>query len=247
MMKTDSIIEIKNLYKSFTVGDQDIPVLKDISLDIQDGDFIIIFGPSGCGKSTLLHIILGLEEPTKGNIFFKGKHLYNGSTEEERNKLRKKYISMVYQQTNWIKSIPVEENVLFPLLLLGEERSKGMEIAREKIDKLGMTDWSKYLPSELSSGQQQKVSLARALVNDPEIIIADEPTGNLDYQSGEELMNILTELNKKQKKTVIMVTHNLEYVSYAKRTVSMFDGKIIKVYEKTNTKEVMNNLRKIKQ
>ena len=216
----DTIIRVEHLSKSFPVGAQMVPVLKDVSFTVEPLDFLIIFGPSGCGKSTLLHTLIGLEPPTSGKVIFLGKDLYGEKAssikspvsrrenkknkipntkylmpntnigEDERSEFRKRHIGMVYQQPNWIRSLTVVENVAFPLLLLGQEREKSLAEAREMLAALEMSLWQDYLPSELSSGQQQRVALARALINSPKVIIADEPTGNLDYESGQELMEL---------------------------------------------------------
>ena len=180
---SDTIISVQHVSKSFHVGTQDVPVLKDISFEVKPLDFLIIFGPSGCGKSTLLHTILGLEEPSQGNVYFLGKNLYDGITEDDRADFRKVHAGMVYQQPNWIRSLTVVENVAFPLLLLGQDKYQNLEKAREILKTVEMLDWQNYIPNELSSGQQQRVALARALITNPEVIIADEPTGNLDYES----------------------------------------------------------------
>ncbi len=233
---SEAVIQTKNLYKSFHVGTDDVPVLKDINFEVIASDFMIIFGPSGCGKSTLLHTILGLEEPSSGTIIILGQNLYNEITEDQRSKFRKKHIGMIYQQPNWIRSLTVVENVAFPLSLLGIEKEQRIIKAFAMLEKVNMVDRAGYTPSELSSGQQQKVALARALITEPEIIIADEPTGNLDFESGQELMQILTKLNVEQGKTIVMVTHDLEYLKYAKNTVKMIDGKIVNEY-KVNEKD----------
>lgn len=225
----EPIIQLEHLSKSFHVGAQDVPVLKDVSFSVKTGDFVIIFGPSGCGKSTLLHSVLGLEEPTAGRVYFLGKNLYNGISEDDRSDFRKLHIGMVYQQPNWIRSLTVLENVAFPLLLLGQEKEANLIKARQILATVEMTDWAGYIPTELSSGQQQRVALARALITSPEVIIADEPTGNLDYESGQDLMQLLTALNAKNV-TIVMVTHDLEYLSFAKTVVRMFNGQVTGVY-----------------
>lgn len=258
------IIKIDNLSKSFHVGDGNVQILKNISLDVVSGDFIIIFGPSGCGKSTLLHTILGLEEPSDGNVLFLGDNLYERTVkkmvvepstlrkfvkttsvvaEDERSEIRKKHIGMVYQQANWIKALTVVENIAFPLQLMGHTKPEGLTKAAEMLGMLGMTAWAHYIPTELSSGQQQKVALARALVTNPEIIIADEPTGNLDYESGQELMQILTKFNTTLHKTIVMVTHDLEYLNYAKTAVRMFNGEIVGTYKGDRKNDLLKEIK----
>lgn len=226
-----TIIDIKNIQKSFHVGEQNVVILKNISFSVETGDFLIIFGPSGCGKSTLLHTILGLEPPSSGNITFLDKSLYSdATTEDDRSDFRKQHIGMIYQQPNWIKSLTVIENVAFPLALLGIKKEEARKKAEEILQTIGMEDFASYIPSELSSGQQQKIALARGLVIGPEIIIADEPTGNLDFESGQELMELLVKLNR-EGKTIVMVTHDLEYLTFAKTAVQMFDGAVEGIYE----------------
>ncbi|MCX6726432.1 MAG: ABC transporter ATP-binding protein [Candidatus Shapirobacteria bacterium] len=228
MMETTktTIIEVKNLNKTFEVKSTQIPVLKDINVEIKKGEFIIITGPSGCGKSTLLHILLGLEPPSSGSVVFLGNNLYGGMTEDERTEVRKTEVGMVYQQPNWIKALTVLENVMFALRINGETDEDARKKAIEVLTMVGMDKWQDYIPTELSSGQQQKVALGRAVVTNPQIIIADEPTGNLDFKSGQELMELLKKLNN-ENRTIIMVTHDLEYLTFATRSFIMFDGKIV--------------------
>jgi putative ABC transport system ATP-binding protein len=231
-------VELRQVSKSFVTVHKPVPVLKNVDLTVELGDFLVIFGPSGCGKSTLLHIILGLEPPTKGSLIkVLGKHIYPGLPfghsnfdEDDAATFRKEHIGMVYQQTYWIKSQNVLQNVAFPLLLLGVDKLEAYQRSSDILKSLQMLDWAEYIPTELSSGQQQKINLARALITNPEIIIADEPTGNLDFQSGQELMNILVKLNQSGK-TIIMVTHDLEYLSYAGKAAEMLDGEIIGLYQ----------------
>lgn len=237
-----SVIAIDGISKSFHVGIQDVLVLKNITLEIKKGDFTVIFGPSGCGKSTLLHIILGLEEPTNGQISVLGQNLYKTWNEDDRADFRKQNIGMVYQQARWIGALNVIENTAFPLLLLGNDKIEALSKANDMLELVGMTKWAKYLPSELSSGQQQKVALSRALITNPNILIADEPTGNLDYQSGQELMQLLDSLNKKTNKTFLMVTHDLEYIRFAKTAVEMFDGQLKHIYQEKDKEQLLNSL-----
>jgi len=226
-----TIINLTEVTKSFRVKNQEVKILHGIDLEIREGDFSIIFGPSGCGKSTLLHIILGLENPTSGKTSFLDQDLY-ASSEDVRAEFRKNNIGMIYQQPNWIKSLSVVENVAFSMSLLGIAKKEALGKALAILQTVGMVDWADYHPTELSSGQQQKVALARALVSDPQVIIADEPTGNLDYQSGIELIELLRKLNK-EGKTIIMVTHNIENLDYAGKVIQMFNGRIIKIFEVT--------------
>jgi len=239
----NTIITVDHLFKSFQVGKQDVPILKDVTFRVDSGDFCIIFGPSGCGKSTLLHTILGLEAPTKGICLFLSQDFYNDMNEDQRSEFRKNHIGMVYQQPNWIKSLSVMENVAFPLILLGKSRVEAYEKAKTMLTLMDMSDWASYIPMDLSSGQQQKIALARALITDPEVVIADEPTGNLDFESGQELMQILVKLNKEQKKTILMVTHDLEYLKFAKTVIRMFDGTIDKEFGEKNKAKFLTEVK----
>lgn len=224
-----AVIRVDNLQKSFRVGVQDIPVIKGVSFQIDTGDFAVIVGASGSGKSTLLHMILGLEIPSAGAVYILENDIYKLGNEDDRSKFRKRHVGMVYQQPNWIKSITVIENIAFPLLLLGMDKVDAIMKASTLLLDLKLQNWAHYLPTELSGGQQQKIALARALITDPDIIIADEPTGNLDFESGQALMQQLLDLNNKGK-TILMVTHDLEYLKYAKTAIKVFDGTIAGIY-----------------
>jgi putative ABC transport system ATP-binding protein len=241
-MDKEVIIKVENVKKTFNIGTQIIEVLKGISFEIYKGDFVVIFGPSGCGKSTLLHGILGLERPTDGVISFFGEDIYADPSEDWRSIFRKKHIGMVYQQANWIKSLNVRENVAFPLMLMRVDKNEAYQRAVKGLIDVGMGNWSEYVPTELSSGQQQRVSMVRALINDPEIIVADEPTGNLDYLSGIALMEMLQQFTQEKQKTVIMVTHDLEYLKYANRVVKILDGKLEGVFEGEEKERIASNV-----
>jgi len=231
--KRQIIIEAKDINKMFHIKSQDVKVLMNISLTVYRSDFLILFGPSGCGKSTLLNILLGLEIPDSGDVVFLEKSIFKDKDEDFRSEFRKRNIGMVYQQANWIKSLTVCKNIVFALRLGGCSNEVALEKTNEILERTGMSQWADYFPTELSSGQQQKVALARAMVTNPEVLIADEPTGNLDFESGQELMNLLLDLNK-EGKTIIMVTHDLEYLHFANRAIRMFDGKIIEEINDTN-------------
>ncbi|MBP7740574.1 ABC transporter ATP-binding protein [Candidatus Woesebacteria bacterium] len=231
----ETILEVKDVFKSFLLGNETIEIIKGVSFEIYKGDFVVLFGPSGCGKSTVLNMSLGLETPSKGTIKFLGKDLYLNSDEDERAQLRKKDIGMVYQQSNWVKSLNVIENVYFPLTLRGESVESREKKAWEILDLVDMRKGAYQKPTELSSGQQQRISLARALITDPALLVADEPTGNLDSTAGEEIMNLFRDLNLKGK-TVIMVTHDLEYLKYATRSINMADGVVVGEYDQNDSR-----------
>lgn len=225
--KHETVISVKDVDKDFVVGKNTIKVLKKINLDIRSTDFIVLFGPSGCGKSTLFNIILGLDEPTKGEVIVRDTKIYN-LDDDQRSKFRAKKIGMIYQMPYWIKSLNVIENVALPLIIEGEKEADAVRRARKTLAEIGIVDLSKQVPTQLSGGEQQKVGLARALISNPWILMADEPTGNLDSKSGQEIMEIFRELNQKHKRTILMVTHNEEYFDYGTRKVEMKDGEIIK-------------------
>ena len=240
MLNKESVaIKVEGLNKSFKVIGGMVQILKDITFEIKAFEFAIIYGPSGCGKSTLLHTILGLEEPSSGKVTVLGKDIYQNYSEDKMADFRKKHIGMVYQQPHWVKAINVLENVALPLSLLGIRKQERIKYAREMLDAVKMMDWAYYNPAELSSGQQQKVSLARALITDPEIIIADEPTGNLDFESGANLMQLLKHFCEKYEKTILMVTHDLEYLKLADKAINLFDGQVRKVYSPLEDTEQM--------
>ncbi len=237
-----SLVEAKDIRKSFQVGDQVVEVLKGIDLKINKGDFAVIFGPSGCGKSTLLHTLLGLEKPSEGKIIMEGKDYY-AMDDDEIVRFRKNNIGIVFQQPIWIKSLNVIENVCVPNRLRGLTREEAEEKAMATLKKVKLDGWYSYHPNSLSSGQQQRVSLARALTINPLILVADEPTGNLDTVSGDDLMELLRELNQDEGRTVIMVTHDLEYLRYATKLFHIIDGLLVEEFDQKGAKKLAGSLR----
>jgi putative ABC transport system ATP-binding protein len=225
------IISIKNLHKTFRVGKGNVEVLKDINLEIFEGEFVIILGPSGCGKSTLLNTIIGLETPTSGDLTIRKQNIFAKTTADHRAIFRRKYIGMVYQQSNWMQSLNVVENIEFPLRMTSLRGSSIRKRAHNILDLMGMSEYEKYRPTELSGGQQQRVGMARALVTNPLIIVADEPTGNLDSVNAADVMSVFKFINDESHRTIIMVTHNLDYEKYATKVVYMRDGQIEKIVD----------------
>lgn len=221
------IINVEETSKDFVLGSRAIQALKVINLEVRATDFLVIFGPSGCGKSTLLNIILGLDRPTKGKVEVRGTNIYN-LDEDQRAAFRAKKMGMIHQMSYWIKSLNVIENIALPLIIEGKEEEKAMIAAEVVMRELGIINLAKQIPTQLSGGEQQKVGLARALISDPWILLADEPTGNLDSKSGDEIMNLLKELNTKHKRTIILVTHNEAYWDFGNRRIEMKDGEIVK-------------------
>lgn len=220
------VVKVNKLHKSFDLGKQKVHVLKGIDLNLYSGEFVVIYGPSGCGKSTFLHTILGLEPPDRGRVYLRQEEIYK-MNQDQRTNFRRQKIGMVFQQSNWIKSMSVLGNVTYPLWLDGWQEDEAEEKALEMLAEVDMADFAHYHPNELSGGQQQRVSLARAMVTDPWIIMTDEPTGNLDSESGTEIMTMLTRLNRKDRRMIIMVTHDVGFLPLATRRVAMKDGKII--------------------
>lgn len=220
------LVKLDKVYKSFTVGNQKIEVLKGVDLNLYSGEFIIVYGPSGCGKSTFLHTVLGLEPPTSGKVYLRGQDLYALKPDELTNYRRQK-IGMVFQQANWIKSLCVWQNIAYPLWLDGQDEKTAQAMALKSLAEVEMTAFADYHPLELSGGQQQRIALARALSIEPYIIIADEPTGNLDSSSGADLMVLLAKLNRVDRRMILMVTHDVGFLPLATRKIGMKDGAVI--------------------
>lgn len=219
MLKTSA------LSKTFRTDEIETVALNGINLDIKPGEFIAIMGPSGCGKSTLLNILGLLDNPTSGSYTFEGKEVA-GLRERERGQLRKGRIGFVFQSFNLIDEIDVAHNVELPLTYLGLSRSERRKRVDEMLAKVNMTHRSRHLPQQLSGGQQQRVAIARALVTRPSLLLADEPTGNLDSRNGQEIMELLSTLNR-EGTTIVMVTHSDRDAAYASRIVHLFDGSIV--------------------
>ncbi|MEK7636911.1 MAG: ABC transporter ATP-binding protein [Patescibacteria group bacterium] len=223
--KPQPAIALRNVGKSYRVGKNDITVLKDINLEIFPGEFVIILGPSGSGKSTLLNHLLGLEQPTSGRVILYGHDITNLGTNAIA-RLRYRYCGVIFQRPDWINSINVVQNVSLPLAIHGVRTGDRLSKAWQYLKEVDMTDHGSYPPTDLSGGQQQKIALARAMINEPSMYIADEPTGNLDSVSADKVMDIFQHLNQDQKKTIIMVTHNIDYVRFGSRTVYIRDGQV---------------------
>lgn len=219
-----NILKIENLKKVYGSGETEVKALDDISFQVEEGEFIAIIGPSGSGKSTLLHSIAGLEKPTSGKVYFYDKDIYK-MNKKELTILRRQKIGIIYQFYNLIPTLNVEENITLPIEL--DRKKIDTKKLDEIIEFLGLEKRKNHLPNELSGGQQQKVAIGRALMINPTIILADEPTGNLDSKSSEEIMQVLKKANKDYKQTIIMITHNLEIAKLADRIIKIEDGKII--------------------
>ena len=219
------MIEINNLSKVFRTSEVETVALNQVNLQVNEGEFVAIMGPSGCGKSTLLNILGLLDNPTEGSYKLFGQEVAN-LHEKDRTRVRKGKIGFVFQSFNLIDELNVFENVELPLTYLGYKAAERKQRVQEILKRMNISHRAKHFPQQLSGGQQQRVAIARAVVTNPKLILADEPTGNLDSKNGTEVMNLLTELNK-EGTTVIMVTHSQHDASFAHRTVHLFDGSIV--------------------
>lgn len=228
------IVDLKGVNQSFKVGEEDVAVLKDVTFTMKENTFNIIYGPSGSGKSTLLNILTGLQKPTTGNVRFANKALY----ELNPNQLayfRANQIGIVYQQNYWVKSLNVIDNVSMPLYFLGYGRRAAAKKALEALEQVNMAGYVKKRPTMLSGGEQQRIAMARAIVNDPLFIIADEPTGNLDSKNGDMIMKLLQTAQSELKRTIILVTHNMEYIPLADHLLHIEDGHVVEMMNKDIT------------
>lgn len=219
------ILKVENLSKIYGKGENKVIALDSISFCVEKGEFVAIVGASGSGKSTLLHLIGGVDRPTKGKVFIGGKDIYN-MNDDKLAIFRRRQVGLIYQFYNLIPILNVEENIALPLEL--DNRDVDHKNLKELLELLGLENRSKHLPNELSGGQQQRVSIGRALITNPSIILADEPTGNLDSKSSDEIVSLLKKSNKDYNQTIIIITHNMEIAKEADRIIKIEDGKIVK-------------------
>lgn len=222
-----SIIETENLQKTFYVGKNQIRALRGVNFKVKPADFIVVFGPSGCGKTTLLNIISGIDKPTSGKVLVGGMDIF-ALDEEKRGLLRAKKMGIIHQMPYWVKSLNVLENVALPLIIKGENRKWALAHALTILKELGINHLARQKPTQLSGGEQQKVGFARSSATNPWIILADEPTGNLDSKAAIEIMKLFKLLNSKHRRTIVLVTHNEKYWQFGNRRIEMEDGLIIK-------------------
>ena len=224
------VIKCENITKEFSKWSKS-QALNEVSLEVRSGEYVILFGPSGCGKSTLLNILYGLEKPTQGEVYFRGKNLADYSSNQLAN-LHQSKVGFMFQQFSFLRSLNVLENIYFPRMLVGAPIHSRKIRALNLLQRVEMAEYAKRYPQELSGGQQQRVALCRALANNPWVLFFDEPTGSLDKKSSKMLMDLIADLNRHSHRTIIMVTHNPEYLDYAHRVIFMEDGK--KISEKIN-------------
>lgn len=218
------ILRVENLSKVYGKGENKVVALDNVSFSVEKGEFVAIVGASGSGKSTLLHLVGGVDRPTKGKVFIDGKNIYE-MNDDKLAIFRRRQVGLIYQFYNLIPILNVEENITLPLELDNREVDK--KALKELLELLGLENRSKHLPNELSGGQQQRVSIGRALITNPAIILADEPTGNLDSKSSDEIVALLKKSNKDYNQTIIMITHNMEIAKEADRIIKIEDGRIV--------------------
>jgi putative ABC transport system ATP-binding protein len=220
----NTIIKLNDVCKTYDLGEVKVPAVSHANLEIKKGDFVAIMGPSGSGKSTLMNLVGVLDIPTNGEIFLEQHNIAN-LPESDLAQIRGKKIGFIFQQFNLIGTLTAKENVILPMMFQNMSSEAREARALDLLKQLGLQDRSEHKPGELSGGQQQRVAIARALANDPDVILADEPTGNLDSKTGHEILALLKELNKKGK-TIIMVTHDINIAKQAKKIIHIIDGKV---------------------
>lgn len=231
------MIKTEKLTKVFRTEEVETMALDNVDLHIKEGEFVAIMGPSGCGKSTLMNIIGMLDNPNEGDYYFDGNEV-GGLKEKARTSIRKGNIGFIFQSFNLIDELNVFENVELPLIYLNMKASERKERVKAVLKRMEIGHREKHFPQQLSGGQQQRVAIARAVVCDPKLVLADEPTGNLDSKNGAEVMNLLTELNRKGT-TIVMVTHSLHDAGFAHRVINLFDGRIITEEVKQKMGEIL--------
>ena len=225
MVHLEILFELKNVRKVYRMGDEKVVALDNVSLIFEKGKVYCLFGTSGSGKSTLLNLLAGLERPTKGSIIFRGKSLESLS-EAQLALYRQRYIGFVFQSYNLLPTLSAIENVTLPLIFRKTPKRERLKAAKEMLKAVGLANRARHKPSELSGGQQQRVSMARAFVNNPQVVFADEPTGNLDTKTTYEMMELITGLAKKNNQTLIIVSHDTEIARYASQVIKIRDGNI---------------------
>ena len=228
----EPIIKLENVWKIYQLGKVELIALKRIGLEVAPGAFVTIMGPSGSGKSTLLNMVGVLDSPTRGKVFLKGKDI-SLLTEDQLSQLRGKTIGFVFQEFNLLPNLTAIENVMLPMIFQGTPLEKRKEKAKELLMSLGLEDRIFHQPAELSGGERQRVAIARAFANNPEMVIADEPTGNLDSITGKKIMEVLVDFHQKQGKTIVVVTHDPHIAEYSEEIVNIKDGEIIINHQQT--------------
>lgn len=237
----EKVIEVKNLYKLYRVGDEVVRALDGLDFTICKGEFCAIVGTSGSGKSTLLNMLAGLEKPTKGSIVIDGQHIEQ-LNEEQLVKFRRENVGFIFQSFHLLSTMNAVENVALPLSFRGMHKEERLKRADRMLELVNLKKHKKHRPNQMSGGQQQRVGVARALVVDPKIIFADEPTGNLDSHTSEEVMELMKKVVKEQQKTLVMVTHDAHLATYADRIFHIKDGEIINIEENRKKEKIEGGL-----
>jgi len=223
----NELVKVNSLYKSYRDSLNELEVLKNINFTVREGEFLVIQGPSGAGKSTLLHILGGLDDPTRGEVYFQGKDIYR-IDENKRSVFRNQKIGFVFQFFHLLPELNTLENVLLPGILRSwRDKKNSTKDALDLLERLGLSGRLKHRPNALSGGEQQRVALARALIMRPQLLLCDEPTGNLDSENGSKILQLLMEANQRQKVTIVMVTHDQEIAGGAGRVIHLKDGQIL--------------------
>lgn len=232
----EKVIEVKNLYKLYRVGDSVVRALNGVDFEIYEGEFCAIVGTSGSGKSTLLNMLAGLEKPTKGEVIISGQHMEKLG-EDELVRFRRDNVGFIFQSFHLIGTMNALENVALPLSFRGEAKNSRLQKADKMLDLVNLEKHKNHMPNQMSGGQQQRVGVARALVVNPKIIFADEPTGNLDSHTSKDVMRLMQKVVCEQKKTLVMVTHDKHLAEYADRVFHIIDGRIVKIEENRKDRE----------
>lgn len=227
MANSSIIIRLDNVWKIYNMGKVEVPALRGLDLEVKRGEFVSIMGPSGSGKSTAMNMIGCLDVPTKGRIFLDGRDI-SKLTESNLAQIRGRKIGFIFQQFNLLNTLTAIENVMLPMTFQGYSEKERRKRARYLLDIVELGSWINHRPTEMSGGQQQRVAIARSIANDPDVILADEPTGNLDSKTGESVIQFLQKLHRKEDKTIVMVTHDAQLAKHAQRTAYLRDGRIEK-------------------
>ncbi|HIZ13997.1 MAG TPA: ABC transporter ATP-binding protein [Candidatus Mediterraneibacter stercorigallinarum] len=230
------IISVNNLYKLYRIGDSAVRALDGVSFGIREGEFCAIVGTSGSGKSTLLNMLAGLERPTRGEVIISGQHIEK-LKEDELVRFRRENVGFIFQSFHLLGTMNALENVALPLTFRGEARKARLKKANRMLELVSLGKHKMHMPNQMSGGQQQRVGVARALVADPKIIFADEPTGNLDSRTSEDVMRLMQKIVREQKRTLVMVTHDPHEAEYADRVLHIIDGKIVRIQENRRDRE----------
>ncbi|MFP7486394.1 ABC transporter ATP-binding protein [Priestia filamentosa] len=245
-MNNQDILEVKNLSKVYKEEAYKVEALKDISFRLKSGEMIAIMGTSGSGKSTLLNILGALDEPTTGSIKLNGNSSKDVFQEPKASLYRRENIGFIFQSFHLLKDLSVEENIALPLILKEVKKELIDSKVNQVIELMGLTNWKKHRPVQLSGGQQQRVAIGRAIITEPPIILADEPTGNLDFNTSEDILNVLVETKKRLNQSILLVTHDPNVATYADRVLFFHDGSIIDTYECSGNSDLDHILEKFK-